>query len=283
MDTAAAASAVGANASDATIKRSTPGRGEISVDVASVINSLASLIPVVDNSHPMIMSTYEHLNCMKTSSAGAEKDTASRKKAELYEMVSSDIEKAAGANANLKLILKDVANLCGFSSALDLHREKPSTASKTVPGEASGLAKKDVVHDPLMKLSLLSCMLRESEASSENLRAALNEGKNLWAVMPAAVYTSLDCLCMLSLLWIIFGSSINLKNLADSKEDVVLPHDSASVEQGKAEVQLLQQARLNLMGGESGNQQIFPVEDLLGRVILPAVEKARDALTGLSI
>ena len=246
--------------------------GALEVDYDNIINKLTSLISVVKPCHASILDTSDLIHAPNSVTTDRPQQHL-KLDGEVCQMLSSDIERTDECNDQIGSILRNFLDFAGAES-----KGAGPTASTRIEGETARLAATTQILDTFTKLEWLACICQENSVAVSNLSVALESGHRIWNLFPKAIYSSLDCMIQLTILWKLFGGYIDLQALASGKSNAVLTHDNPQVVHAKNEVSALLEMRKKMMGFGPESEAPVPVTEILSTVILPVMKATKERL-----
>ena len=252
-----------------TNKSNIPGGKAIEVDYETIIHNLTSLFTVVMPSHESFLEMSDHIHAPISECSSSQ--TQLKLDREVSESLSQDIEKTKNNSRQVNSIVQQFLNFA--ESGKSSMTGKPVVMS----GDTAKIAAVSPVLNTLIKLEWLACICQENSIALDNLSTVLENGQHIWNLFPAAIYSSLDCLIQLSILWRLFGAYINVQAFASGKtDDTLVDHGNPQVVQAKIEISSMLEMRKEIMGSQ--NTSPVPVTEILLDIIIP-VMKVMDQVT----
>lgn len=241
------------------------GGGAVEVDYDNIINNLISLFTVVAPSHASLldMSDMVHAPASVSSSPLQQHMKLDR---EVCQILSQDIENTKSNNKQIDSILRQFLDFAGSGN---LSKEG---GIKTTSGDTAKLAAGTAVLDTVTKLEWMAHICQENSVALDNLSILLESGQQIWNLLPAAIYSSLDCMIQLSILWRLFGAYVNLQALASGKRnESLLDHENPQVVHAKQEIASMLEMRQKITGSDA-NKAPVPITEILLDVIIPVIK-----------
>ena len=295
------------------------GIGAFEIDYANVIDTLASLITVVQPSHSSILDTAEmvqasdHLSNetsakgIGSKARGNNDDGSSRtspneaeeanKKLDanikldrgVTQMIAKDIE---STKDNIITLNNIITQLLQFSKSSSVEAVKKDAAAAAAgadgaaeaqltfapSGTVTSIANTIEILNTRTKLEWLACICQENKVGVENLSIALRSGQQIWTTFTSAVYSSLDCMYQIIILWKLLGSYIDLKSLTSGSPYAVLDHNHPQVVHARAEIQSILNKRAKIVDIHRDPGEDVPITAILSDFILPILKPMEDTL-----
>lgn len=292
------------------------GIGSFEIDYANVIDTLASLISVVQPSHASILDTAEmvqtsdHLsnetgvNGIGNDDDGSrtslnESDVANKKldnaiklDRDVTQMIAKDIESTKDNVITLNNIIAQLLQFSKSSSTDAVKEDNNNTAavaagangvaevqpSFTPSGTVTSIANTTEILNTRTKLEWLACICQENKVGVENLSMALRGGQQIWTTFTSAVYSSLDCMYQIIILWKLLGSYIDLKSLTSGSPYAVLDHNHPGVVHARKEIQSMLNKRAKIVDIHGDPGEDVPITVILSDFVLPILKPMEDTL-----
>nr|AKS10605.1 wsv023-like protein [Metopaulias depressus WSSV-like virus] len=247
--------------------------GAVEVDCENIINNLVSLFGVVAPSHGSLldMSDMVHAPASVSSSPPQQHLKLDR---EVCQILSQDIENMKSNNKQIDSILRQ---FLGFAES---GKSSKAGGVTITSGDTARLAAATPVLDTLTKLEWTARICQENTVALDSLSTVLESGQQIWNMFPAAIYSSLDCMIQLSVLWRLFGAYVNVQALASGKtDDALLDHENPQVVHAKQEIASMLETRQKIIGSNAKYNKIpVPVTEILLDVIIPVMKVINERL-----
>lgn len=253
-------------------------RGAVEVDYDSIISKLTSLFTLVEPSQASILDTSNMIHAPNSGSANPVQQHI-KLDGEVCQILSRDIENTKNSNDKIESILRQFLNFAAESNeGADMKRAGAATSAR-VEGETARLVTAAPILDPFTKLEWVARICQENSVAVNNLSMFLESGQQVWNLFPVAVYSSLDCMIQLTILWKLFGAYIDVQALASGKSSAVLSHDNPQVVHAKQEIAAMLQMRRDTMGSDLKSKAPVPVTVILSDVIIPVMKATNERLS----
>lgn len=255
--------------------KSAAGGGAVEVDYDNIINNLTSLYTVVAPSHGSLLDTSDMIHAPASVSSTPPQQHIKLDR-EVSQILSHDIENTKGNNRQIDSILRQFLSFAagGKSSSeaggITLTSGNNNTTAK--------LAATTPVLDTLTKLEWTAHICQENSVALDNLSTVLESGQQIWNLFPAAIFSTLDCLVQLSILWRLFGAYIDVQALASGKtDDALLDHENPQVVHAKQEIANMLETRQKITGFDAKSNKVpVPATEILLDIIIPVMKAIDD-------
>ena len=244
--------------------------GAVKVDYENVISNIVSLFTVVAPSHGSLLDISDMIHTTDSTSPPQPHIKLDR---EVCDLLSRDFENMKNNNKKIESILKQFLNFAGSG--------KPSQIEKGInitSGLTAKLAATTPILDSLTKLEWVAHICGENSVGVESLSTVLESGQQIWNLIPALVYCSLDCFNQLYIIWTLFGGYVNPLALGSGKTNnaALLDHENPQVVHAKQEIARVLEMRQNIMG--SANKAPVPITEILLDIIIPVMKAINERL-----
>ena len=250
-----------------------PAGGSVEVDYDNIINNLTSLFTVVAPSHGSLLDMSDMVYAT-TSASSSLPEQHIKLDREVCDILNQDIENLKSNNKQIDSILRQFLGFMGSG------KSSGAGGITITSGDTAKLAATTRVLDTLTKLEWTAHICQENSVGLDSLSTVLESKHLIWNLFPAAIYSSLDCMIQLSILWKLFGAYINVQALANGQtDDALLDNENPQVVHAKQEIASVLEMRQNIVGFDiKSNKAPVPVTEILLNVIIPVMKAINEKL-----